>query len=66
MSENKKIMKMLTTLGCKMDLKSKNPKSKKNSNEKIFYKNARRNFFVLDFFDDLTYLKPKKLFQILR
>jgi hypothetical protein len=21
---------------------------------------------VLDFFDDLTYLKPKKLFQILR
>ena len=34
MSESKKIMKMVTTLGCKMGQKSKHQNKKNSSNEK--------------------------------
>ena len=35
MPESKKIVKMVTTFGCKMGQKSKNQNLKKSSNEKI-------------------------------
>ena len=50
MSESKNIMKMVTTLGCKMGQKSKKKREKKVVMKKNKIKMQDETFFVLNFF----------------
>ena len=61
--ESKNVMKKITTCVCKMGHKSKTANSESILRKKFRKKNTRQNFYVLDFFQDFTYLRPKKYFK---